>query len=150
MTLEASVETVIGRSPAAVFRELEAVERYPEWLVASGVTRVERLQPGGLAPGSRLRIEQRIGDRVASLDATVVRLVPGQVLELGGRSADGISVETLAELAADGPTTRVRWSIRVGLPLRYRMFEGFVAPQVRAAVVSDLDGFKRRLESVAG
>jgi hypothetical protein len=43
----------------------------------------------------------------------------------------------------------LRWQLRVDLPLRYRMFEGMVAPQARRAAALDLEAFKRRLESVA-
>jgi hypothetical protein len=45
--------------------------------------------------------------------------------------------------------TALHWSLRVDLPLRYRMFEGMVAPQARRAAALDLESFKRRLESVA-
>ena len=43
----------------------------------------------------------------------------------------------------------LRWALRADLPLRYRMFEGMVAPQARRAAGLDLEAFKRRLESVA-
>ena len=54
MTLKAELETRIGRSPAAAFAELIALDRYPQWLIATGVTRVEQLDPGPLATGTRL------------------------------------------------------------------------------------------------
>ena len=37
MTIAAELETRIGRPLPAVFDELVAVERYPEWLIASGI-----------------------------------------------------------------------------------------------------------------
>ena len=43
----------------------------------------------------------------------------------------------------------LRWALRADLPLRYRMFEGMVAPQARRAASLDLEALKRRLESVA-
>ena len=48
------------------------------------------------------------------------------------------------------PGTRLRWSLRLGLPLRYRMFESMVAPQARRAAALDLEALRRRLESAAG
>ena len=46
--------------------------------------------------------------------------------------------------------TTLRWSVRIGLPLKYRMFELMVAPQARKAAALDVEALKRRLESVAG
>jgi hypothetical protein len=56
----------------------------------------------------------------------------------------------LIVLAPDDLSTRLRWSVRIGLPLRYRMFESMVTPQARRAATLDLEALKRRLESVAG
>ena len=53
MTVAGRVETDIRRPPADVFAALVDVERYPSWLIASGIVRVERLDPGPLAAGSR-------------------------------------------------------------------------------------------------
>jgi hypothetical protein len=36
MTLKVDLETRIGRSPAVVFAELVALDRYPQWLIATG------------------------------------------------------------------------------------------------------------------
>ena len=46
--------------------------------------------------------------------------------------------------------TTLRWSVRIGLPLKFRMFESMVAPQARKAAALDVEALKRRLESVAG
>jgi hypothetical protein len=59
-------------------------------------------------------------------------------------------VEIDAVMATDEETTRLRWSVRVGLPLRFRMFESMVAPQARRAAALDLEALKRRLESLPG
>jgi uncharacterized protein YndB with AHSA1/START domain len=151
MTIAVQVETRIGRSPAEVFTELTAVERFPEWLIASGIVRVERLDEGPLAAGTRLRIGQSVGGRSTVLDGTVTVVEPGSAFGLRGRDPDGVTIELDAQLSSDdGLTTRMRWSLRMGLPLRYRMFESMVAPQAKRAATLDLEAFKRRLESVAG
>jgi uncharacterized protein YndB with AHSA1/START domain len=149
VTLKAQLETRIGRTPAAVFAELTALDRYPQWLVASGVTGIEVLDPGPLAKGARLRISQSVAGRATTLDGAVTALEPDRLLALQAKDREGIKVGIDASVAADGPDTLLRWSLRVDLPLRYRMFEGLVAPQARRAAGLDLEAFKRRLESVA-
>ena len=150
MTIAVEVETQIGRAPLDVFAELTAVERFPDWLIASGITRVERLDPEPLAIGTRLRIGQAVGGRSTVLEGAVTVLDPGSAFGLRGRDPDGVTIELDARLSpADGQGTRVRWSVRMGLPLRFRMFESMVAPQARRAATLDLEAFKRRMESVA-
>jgi hypothetical protein len=150
MTVSAEIETRIARPPADVFAALIDVERYPEWLIASGIVRVQRLDPGPLAAGARLRIDQTVAGRSTVLDGTVTVLAPGAAFGLRGRDKDGVTIEIDAVLALDELATRLRWSLRLGLPLRFRMFESMVAPQARRAAALDLEALKRRLESVAG
>lgn len=150
MTLKVQLETRIGRSPSAVFAELAALDRYPQWLIATGVTGVELLDPGPLAPGTRLRIAQAVAGRATTLEGSVTALEPNRRLALQAKDREGIKVGIDATVEADGPATVLRWSLRADLPLRYRMFEGMVAPQARRAAALDLEAFKRRLESVAG
>ena len=150
MTISVEAEARIGRPVADVFAALTDVERYPEWLIASGIVRVERLDPGPLQAGSRLRIAQTVAGRSTVLDGKVTVLAPGAAFGLRGKDKDGISVEIDAVVAADDLATRLRWTARVGLPLRFRMFESMVAPQARRAAALDLEALRRRLESVAG
>lgn len=133
-----------------MFAALADVERWPAWLIASGIVRVERLDAGPLAVGSRLRIRQTVAGRSSILEGSVTALVFGAVLGLRGRDPDGVTIEIDARIAADKMASRLRWSLKVGLPLRYRMFESMVAPQARRAAMLDLAALKRRLESVAG
>ena len=149
MTITAQLETRIGRSPSAVFAELTALERYPQWLIATGVTGVEMLDPGPLAVGTRLRIAQAVAGRATTLEGQVTTLEPDRRLAIQGRDREGIKVGIDASVAADGPATLLRWTLRVDLPLRYRMFETMVAPQARRAAALDLEALKRRLESLA-
>jgi len=149
MTIAAELETRIGRSVPAVFAELTALERYPEWLIASGIVGVEVLEPGPLATGSRLRVEQRVAGRAATLEGLVTVHEPDRRFGFEARDKDGVKVDIEASVSADGPGTLLRWSIRVSLPLRFRMLEGMVAPQARRAAALDLEAFKQRLEAVA-
>ena len=151
MTVGIELETQIVRSPADVFAALADVERYPEWLIASGIVRVERLDDGPLVAGSRLRINQSVAGRATVLDGTVTLHEPGVAFGVGGRDREGVTIAIDARLASDdGVTTRLRWSVRVGLPLRFRLFESMVGPQAKRAAALDLEALKRRLESPAG
>jgi uncharacterized protein YndB with AHSA1/START domain len=150
MSIEARLETAIGRNASDVFTHLTAVEQFHEWLVASGVVRVERLDSGPLKQGSRLRIQQRIAGRAATLEGQVTALEPPTRFGFAAKDRDGVTVDVEALLAADGAMSRLRWSVRVGLPLRYRLFESMAAPEIRRAAAADLERLKRRLEAVAG
>ena len=150
MAVEATITTRIGRPPPDVFAALTAVERYPEWLIASGIVGVERLDAGPLRAGSKLRIRPTVAGRSTVLDGAVTVLAPGAAFGVRGRDKDGITIEIDAVVAADDLATRLRWSARVGLPLRYRMFESMVAPQARKAAALDLEALRRRLRSAPG
>jgi carbon monoxide dehydrogenase subunit G len=149
MTISVEIETRIDRPPAEVFAALTDVERYPAWLIASGIVRVERLDPGELTVGSRLRISQTVAGRSTVLEGSVTRLTAGAAFGLSGEDKDGVTIEIDAALTPDGSATRLRWSLRLKLPLRFRMFESMVAPQAKRAAALDLEALKRRLESAA-
>jgi len=153
MAISADLETRIRRDLAAVWTALVDVERYPEWLIASGISRVRRLDPGMLAPGSGLVIEQQVAGRAATLEGSVTAFEPERRFGFRVKDREGISVEVEAALGAalvdDAVTTHLRWSLRIGLPLRYRMFESMVAPQARRAAGLDLEAFRQRLEAPA-
>ena len=146
MTVSIDVETRIARPPAEVFAALIDVEHWPAWLIASGIVRVEPLDPGPLAMGSRLRVSQTVAGRSTVLDGAITVLAPGAAFGLRGKDKDGVSMEIDAVLAVDEMATRLRWSLRIGLPLRYRAFESMVAPQARRAAALDLEAFRLRLE----
>ena len=107
---------------------------------------MESLDAGPLVAGSRLRISQTVAGRSTVLDGAVTVLATGAAFGLRGKDKDGVTIEIDAVLALDDLATRLRWSLRVGLPLRFRAFESMVAPQARRAAVLDLEAFKRRLE----
>lgn len=147
MTISVELETRIAREPADVFAALVAIERFPEWLIASGIVGVERLDDGPAAAGSRVRISQRVAGRSTVLDGSITRLDPGRALGLHGRDPDGVTIDIEATVAPDGAGSRLRWSLRLGLPLRFRMFESMVAPQAKRAATLDLEALRRRLEA---
>jgi uncharacterized protein YndB with AHSA1/START domain len=149
VTIAVEIETGIARPPADVFAELTAIERFPDWLIASGIVGVERLEDEPLAVGSRVRISQRVAGRSTVLDGSITELEPDRALGLAGRDSAGVTIEIDAAITPDGSSTRLRWSLRIGLPLRFRMFESMVAPEARRAATLDLEAFRRRLEAGA-
>ena len=150
MAIEVAVERRIGRPVEETYAHLIDLERWPEWLVATGVRRVGREGTGSPVRGERLVIDQAAAGRAATFTADVVQADPSSRLRISGRDRDGITIDFDASLAAAEPmVTILRWSIRIGVPLRYRIFETLARPQVERAAALDVEAFKRRLESVA-
>lgn len=153
MALEVAIETTIARPPDVVFAHIADVEAWPGWLIASGITAVRRSGTGPLGPGERLAVEQLAAGRAGRFAAEVTAMEPPTRIAVRGRDDDGVSIEIEASLAAvsneAADATALRWTIRIGLPLRLRFFEGIARPQVEHAARLDLDALRRRLESVA-
>jgi len=150
MAISVVIETRVGRPVDAVFAHIADLDRWPEWLIASGIIRIERAGSKPVVAGEHLTVEQRAAGRAGTFSATVTALQAPTRLALTGKDADGVSIDIDAELAAvDDLTTNLRWSIRIGLPFRYRIFEKMASPQVQHAAALDIEALKRRLESVA-
>ena len=147
MAIAVTIDATIARPPAEVFARIADIDAWPSWLIASGIVGVDRSSDGPLDEGERLTVEQRAAGRAGTFEATVTALQPSIRFALNGRDADGVSIDIDAALAPEGDGTRLRWSIRIGLPLRYRMFESMARPQVERAAALDIEAFKRRLES---
>lgn len=152
MAIAVTIEATVSRPPAEVFAQLAHIERWPSWLIASGIIRVERSADGPLVEGEHLKVEQRAAGRAGTFEAQVTALQPPSRLALHGRDGDGVTIDIDAELApaGDGDETILRWTIRIGLPLRYRMFESMARPQVERAAALDVEALRLRLESTAG
>ena len=149
MAIAVTIETVVARPPDEVFAHIADIDHWPKWLIASGIVRVERSSDGPLAEGERLEVDQRAAGRAGTFRAQVTALQPPTLLALHGRDGDGVSIDIDAAIAPAGEGTSLRWSIRIGLPLRYRMFESMARPQVERAAALDIEALKRRLESIA-
>jgi uncharacterized protein YndB with AHSA1/START domain len=150
MVIAAELETLIARSCDDVFARLADVRRYPDWLVASGIVSAEPVASGPLAAGSKLRIGQQIAGRASTLEGKVTAFEPGAHFAFRAKDAEGITIEIDARLTPEAATCRLRWALKLGLPLKYRFFESMVAPQVRQAAAADLERLKTGLQSVAG
>lgn len=150
MAISAELETMIARNCDDVFARLADIRRYPDWLVASGIVSAEPVGSGPLAAGSKLRIGQQIAGRASKLDGTVTAFEPGARFAFRAKDSEGITIEIDARLASVGATCRLRWVLKLSLPLKYRFFESMFAPQVREAAAADLERLRTGLQSVAG
>jgi hypothetical protein len=79
----------------------------------------------------------------------ILEASPPSRLALEGRDGDGVSIGIDASMAAGGAGTALRWSIRIGLPFRYRIFESMARPEVERAAALDIERLRRDLESAA-
>jgi uncharacterized protein YndB with AHSA1/START domain len=150
MAIAVTIETTVACPPADVYSFIADIDAWPSWLVASGIVRVQRSATGPLVEGERLSVEQHAAGRAGTFGAQVTAIQPPARLALNGRDGDGVSIDIEANVAPDGDAgARLRWSIRIGLPLRYRMFESMARPQVERAAALDIEGLRRRLESTA-
>jgi uncharacterized protein YndB with AHSA1/START domain len=147
MAIAVTIETTVARPPAEVFAHIADIGAWPSWLIASGIVRVERATDGPLTEGEHLKVEQRAAGRAGTFEAQVTALQLPTRLALNGRDGDGVSIDIDAALAPAGDGTSLRWSVRIGLPLRYRMFESMARPQVERAAALDIEALTRRLES---
>ena len=172
MAIAVTIETTVARPPAEVFARIADIDAWPSWLIASGIVRVQRASKGPLAEGDHVTVEQRAAGRAGTFKAQVTALEAPTRLALHGRDGDGVSIDIDAALAPDNDGdgdgigdntgigdstgtgdrtgTALRWSIRIGLPLRYRMFESMARPQVERAAALDIEALRRRLESTPG
>jgi len=161
MAIDVEIDRRIARAPADVIAAIADIDAWPQWLIASGIVTVLRAPAAaGAAPtvGERMTIEQRAAGRAGTFEVTVTAVEPGTRLALEGKDGDGvkIAIDAVATPAAADPAaaaddpaaaTDLRWSFRIELPFRYRIFEGMAAPQVRHAAALDIEALRLRLES---
>ena len=150
MAIEVVAEVRIGRPIEHAFAHLIDLDRWPEWLIATGIQRLERTGAGPAVQGEQLRIHQQAAGRTGRFEGTVTRVEAPTHLSIEGKDADGVSIGISAHLSpVEALVSVLRFEIRIGLPFRLRIFEGLARPQVERAVTLDLEAFRRRLESVA-
>jgi len=151
MSIDVTIETTIARPPDEVFARIADIGAWPRWLIASGIVAVRRSGTGPVMAGERLIVEQQAAGRAGTFDAEATVVERPTRLALHGRDREGVSIEIEARLApveaAGGPGTALRWSIRIGLPFRFRIFESMARPQVERAAALDVEALRRDLET---
>jgi uncharacterized protein YndB with AHSA1/START domain len=96
----------IARPPAAVFAVLTDPERLAEW--QKGTVEVERLTPGPMGVGTRLReVHAAMGRKLESV-VEVTEFEPDRVFAL--HVVEGVPVDGRWELTANGDGTRLAFT----------------------------------------
>ncbi len=151
MAIDVAIDSTIARTPDDVFAAVADLDAWPTWLIASGIRAVRRQRAGDPSVGERLVVEQNAAGRAGTFDAQVTGFEPGRRIALRGRDGEGVTIEMEARVAptpgTDGGTTELGFSIRIGLPLKYRLFESMARPQVERAALLDVESLRLRLES---
>ena len=154
MAIDVAIESTIDAAPDEVFATIADLESWPTWLIASGIRSVARASDRPVAVGERLVVEQDAAGRAGTFEAEVTALEPGHRLALRGRDADGVTIDIDAlvqpSTGAAGGAAELRWTLRIGLPLRYRVFESMARPQVERAALLDIEALRLTLERAAG
>ena len=153
MAIDVAIDSTIARTPDEVFAAVADLEAWPTWLIASGIRAVRRERTGEATLGERLVVEQDAAGRAGTFDAQVTGFERARRIALRGRDREGVTIDMEARVAptrsTDGATTELQFSIRIGLPLKYRLFESMARPQVERAALLDVESLRLRLESAA-
>jgi uncharacterized protein YndB with AHSA1/START domain len=147
MAIDVTVDLSLARPPDEVYARIADIEAWPTWLIASGIVAVHRTSTGAVRSDERFTVEQRAAGRAGTFDVNAIVVEPPTRLVVEGRDREGVSIGIEATLTPVGTGTRLRWSIRIGLPFRYRIFESMARPEVERAAALDLEAFRRGLES---
>ncbi len=147
--MKVNLSIAIGRTPDDVFSHVADIERYPEWQVAAGITRVARADDGPLGQGSRFLVDRVTQGMAGTIDGFVTVFEPGQRFAFAGQDSAGFTVEVETVLVPDGPVTRLEWQMVIGNHGINRFIQPIVTGQIRRAATIDFENFKRRLEAVA-
>ena len=154
MPIEVAVDSTIERTPDEVFAAVADLDAWPTWLIASGIRSLRRERAGPPSVGERVVVEQNAAGRAGTFEAEVTGFEPGRRIALRGRDGDGVSIDIEAAVdptpGSDAPTTELRFALRIGLPLKYRVFESMARPQVERAALLDVESLRIRLESSGG
>lgn len=145
MSIDVTVDATIARPPEDVFARIADIEAWPEWLIASGITVVRRTTSGPVRKGEQFVVQQRAAGRTGAFDAVARVVDPPTRFVVEGRDPDGVSIAIDATLAAADAGSALRWSIRIGLPFRYRIFESMARPEVERAARLDVERLRQDL-----
>jgi uncharacterized protein YndB with AHSA1/START domain len=145
MSIDVTVDATIARPPEDAFARIADIEAWPSWLIASGITSVHRTASGSVTAAEQFVVQQRAAGRTGTFDAVARVVDPPTRLVVEGRDPDGVSIAIDATLAAADEGTALRWSIRIGLPFRYRIFESMARPEVERAARLDIERLRQDL-----
>lgn len=146
MSIDVTVDVTIACPPADVFARIADIEAWPAWLIASGITVVRRATTGPVTTGEHFDVQQRAAGRTGTFDAVARVVDPPTRFVVEGRDPDGVSIAIDATLTPADEGSALLWSIRIGLPFRYRIFESMARPEVDRAARLDIERLRQDLE----
>jgi carbon monoxide dehydrogenase subunit G len=132
--------TAISASPERVWTVLADVERWPEW--TSSVSKVEKLDAGELAVGTRVRIKQ---PGMPRLTWRVIQLEPGRGFSWTTRSPGATTVASHSVDAQGDGTVIARASLQQTGPLS-GVVNRLFGKRSRRYADTEAAGLKRRSE----
>ena len=131
----------IAAGPEEVWAVLVDVERWPEW--TASMSKVERLDGGPFAVGSRVRIKQ---PRLPPTVWKVTALDPGQAFSWNAESP-GVTTVADHRVTPAGPgVVKVTLGIRRSRPLA-PVIDALFGRITRRYVAMEAEGLKRRCEA---
>ncbi len=137
MHLELS--TSISAPPERVWATIMDVERWPEW--TASITSVEKLEPGELKAGSKVRIKQ---PKLPSTVWTVTRIEPGRLMEW---QATAPGSKTVAWHVAEPEGTGAKATLGIDQSGVFFALAGwYFNKMTRSYVNMELEGLKKRSE----
>ena len=139
-------DIVIARPPEVVFDYLADVERFPQWQPA--IERAERVTPGPLEPGSRVRLVVRAPTGPTELLGVVDALERPSLL--GVRSQGGpVEVTARCTIVPEGAGSRLRLTASIDLKGMLRFVEGAARGMIDRQLPITLADLARRIEEGA-
>jgi uncharacterized protein YndB with AHSA1/START domain len=136
------VRSRIDAPPEEIWRVLLDVERWPEW--TPSITRLEKLDPGDLRTGQRVRIEQ---PKLPTMTWTVTALEPGRSFSWS-TSRPGVTTVGTHEITVDDSGSEIRLQVDqhgVLAPLVHLL----VGRRTHEYMEQEAQGLKQRSESGA-
>jgi hypothetical protein len=139
--LRLEVSTSVSAPVERVWQTIMDVERWPEW--TASVTSIEKLEPGELKVGSKVRIRQ---PKLPPTVWTVSRLEPGRRMEWEAKAPGSHTIAWhVAEPAADGTSRAI-----LGIDQRgvfFKLTGWYFNKLTREYVNMELAGLKQRSEA---
>jgi hypothetical protein len=140
--LRLEVSTSIDAPPERVWAEIIDVERWHEW--TASITRIEKLQPGALNVGSKVRIKQK---KLPPAVWTVTALEPGRLMEWQARAPGSHSI-AIHRVEPEGAGSRATLGIEQSGVL-FSLTGWYFDKLTREYVDMELQGLKRRSDGGA-
>jgi carbon monoxide dehydrogenase subunit G len=132
----------VPRPADAVFPWLFDEDKVPRW--TSGLETYEKLDPGPLAVGSRIRQALLVSGRRLEFELHVVRLEPPRTAESTFEMQGFKATQTWTLASADGGT-RVTQVIDAKPSFSARLLQPIIEPRLQAKVERDLGALRELL-----